>query len=325
MSALTRIVPVSIMLRSDVEWLRATRGDIGEERLSSAAQQVLEVLSQEGALFAADLLSRTDLLPAQLDEALGELIARGRLTADGFGGLRKMIGERRLNERRRRPGVVRKRAGSGGSGRWSLWRTRQLPERNSIEARDAVEQWAWQLLRRWGVVFRDLLTRETGAPRWFELLQVYRRLEARGEIRGGRFIAGVAGEQFALGESVRMLRELRDSRSDAANSQGQGDEESLETQPQEALQELVVVSAADPLNLAGILTNDPRVPATASNRVAYLNGKPVAAKQGGEWKTLNEFPPELTRLIAERFGLTGRAMPRQILAAPTAVSGLVAP
>lgn len=128
----------------------------------------------------------------------------------------------------------------------------ELGTRNSVLARsEVVEQWAWQLLRRWGVVFKDLLTRETGAPSWWELLQVYRRLEARGEIRGGRFISGVAGEQFSMSESIRQLRLLRDA---------------------EKSDEFVLISAADPLNLVGILDDQPRVPSVASHRLVYLNG-----------------------------------------------------
>ncbi|MEX2286242.1 MAG: DEAD/DEAH box helicase [Planctomycetaceae bacterium] len=360
MAAMTRIIPVSLMLRDDVEWLSATREPIADDRLSSPAQQVLDVLAKEGALFPADLLSRTDLLSAQLDEALGELVARGRVTADGFGGLRRMIADRRSNSpRRRRPGVGRKRGSSGGSGRWSVWRTPQSIDREPAEQRDLVEHWAWQLLRRWGVVFRDLWARESGAPRWFELLQVYRRLEARGEIRGGRFIASVAGEQFALGESVRKLRKLRDEATGSmrtlaqdAATRGRGDagtggkpesprhpvaasprlipardtlpavESTCDGDGERDGFELVVLSAADPLNMAGILTDAPRIPATASNRIAYLNGIAVAAKQGGEWKTLNEFPAELAAVISERFGLWGRAMPRDVNPR-TAVRGLV--
>ena len=113
----------------------------------------------------------------------------------------------------------------------------------------------------YGVVFRDLLSRESGAPKWYELLQVYRRLEAGGEIRGGRFITGVGGEQYALGETVRHLRALRET---------------------PAENEIVVLCGADPLNLAGIITPHPRLPATASNRIAYLNGQPAAYLQGGE-------------------------------------------
>ena len=131
-------------------------------------------------------------------------------------------------------------------------------------------------------MFRDLLTREAGAPQWWELVQIYRRLEARGEIRGGRFITGVSGEQFALGDTIRTLRQLRDE-------PGQ--------------QELVVISAADPLNLVGILTQHPRVISTASNRVAYLNGKPLAALQGGEVLRFTDIPREVEKLLAEKFRL----------------------
>jgi ATP-dependent Lhr-like helicase len=134
-------------------------------------------------------------------------------------------------------------------------------------------------LRRWGVVFRDLLEREDGTPNWFELLQVLRRLEARGEIRGGRFIAGVAGEQFALADSIGQLRRLRD---------------------EGPKQEIVVLSAADPLNLIGVLTRHERVPRTASNRVAYLDGVPMASIQGGEVRWYSDVPREMMAQILER-------------------------
>jgi ATP-dependent Lhr-like helicase len=157
-----------------------------------------------------------------------------------------------------------------------------------------VEQWAWQLLRRWGVVFRDVMIRESGAPRWFDLLQVYRRLEARGEIRGGRFISGVAGEQFALGETVRKLRQLRDETPE---------------------QEVVVLSAADTLNLVGIVTDQQRIRGTAANRVAYLDGVPVAAWQAGKIQILGEIPEELQPVIDARLGTTS----------PKASSNITAP
>ena len=141
-----------------------------------------------------------------------------------------------------------------------------------VEARQAREplqdenmEWAWQLLRRWGIVFRDLLSSEDGAPAWFELFQVFRRLEARGEIRGGRFITGVAGEQFALADTVQKLRQLRD---------------------EGPLQELVVITAADPLNLVGVLSKHDRLPRIASNRVAYLDGVPIAVLRGGNTEIL---------------------------------------
>jgi len=173
----------------------------------------------------------------------------------------------------------------GGAGRWSLWRP-PAPVAESTNRRDpgrehVVEQWAWQLLRRWGVVFRDLLVREPGAPRWYELLQVYRRLEARGEIRGGRFVAGVAGEQFGTADTVGQLRALRDK---------------------EAAKQLVVVSGADPLNLVGIVTDHPRVPSFASNRVAYVDGLPIAALKGDEVIWFSRPEGELVEAICTAFG-----------------------
>lgn len=148
-----------------------------------------------------------------------------------------------------------------------------------IHRQSIAEDWAWQLLRRWGIVFRDLLVREEGAPSWFEVLQVLRRLEARGEIRGGRFITGVGGEQFALPDTIQQLRRLRD---------------------EPVGQELLVVSAADPLNLIGILTRHDRVPRTASNRVAYLNGEPLATFQGGEICWLITPPADMESTVARR-------------------------
>ena len=223
------------------------------------------------------------MLPAQLDEALGELVTRGLVTADGFGGLRQLVGENRrhsrMNAKRRRAGILRKRNTAGGAGRWSLWRpgtTNSEVDRDSL-----VEQWAWQLLRRWGVVFRDLLAREVGAPSWYELSQVYRRLEARGEIRGGRFIAGVGGEQFGTGDAVQQLRALRDVESHA---------------------ELVIISATDPINLTGIVTEEARIPSTAANRVAYFNGIPVAALKSREVIWLAEVAEPTKNTILTAFG-----------------------
>jgi len=150
---------------------------------------------------------------------------------------------------------------------------------------DVVEQWAWQLLRRWGVIFRDLLNREPGAPRWWELLQVYRKLEARGEIRGGRFITGVAGEQFALGDTIRELRLLKERPNSG---------------------ELVIVSACDPLNLIGILGSDARLPSQPSNRIALFNGNPVGVFQG-DVQLLPTCPKSLAPFISAQLR-TGKTM-----------------
>ena len=251
MTSMTRTIPVGLMLREDSVWLGALRNGVLEEPLTSPAGHVLEVLTERGAMFASDLAEATQMLPAQLPDVLGELVARGRVTADGFSGLRQLIEGTQTPARRRPRHRLERERKTQSVGRWSVWQA-ATP---SDSPADVAEEWAWQLLRRWGVVFRDLLFREPGAPRWFELLQIYRRLEARGEIRGGRFITGVSGEQFALGETVRQLRQLRDDG------------------PQE---EYLVLSAADPLNLIGIITPHPRVPATAANRILYKDGVPFA-------------------------------------------------
>ena len=200
----------------------------------------------------------------------------------------------------------------GGAGRWSIWRRGEPDDRDTssgtesdgtgrVAEADALEQWAWQLLRRWGVVFRDLLAREPGAPKWWQLLGVFRRLEARGEIRGGRFVEGPGGEQFALGETVRRLRQLREE----AQQNNEGDPE------------ILVISAADPLNLVGILTDTGRVPATSQNRVALVDGRPVAAITGGELEWLEDLD-QTTRLAVEaELPRPGSPPPRPVLATET--------
>jgi len=324
LASLTRVVPISIFLRSDRDWLQVHANESDLETLSSPARQVYDLLKSHGAMFAADLLPATRMLPAQLNDVLGELVSQGLMTADGFAGLRALVASRSSDESTRdRPRLVRRRAPLAGAGRWSLCRrdcehpparredkeTRRqadkeqessspspclpvslsppLSSKNSdafaatspeSSVETAAAHWAWQLLRRWGVVFRDLLEREPGAPRWFELLQVLRRLEARGEIRGGRFITGVAGEQFALGDTVRLLRQLRDEG------------------PQ---QELVVIAAADPLNLVGILTPHERVTSNASNRIAFVDGVPVAALIAREVRYFAEPTGQLRKLLQD--------------------------
>lgn len=312
MASLTRVAPVSVFLRSDLAWLSAAGGPDSDDELSGPGAEILEILQARGAMFASDLLQHTRMLPSQLDDVLGELVTRGLVTSDGFAGLRQLIADKNdsggKRSRRARTGIARRRSPLTSMGRWSVWRQPLLEggaeghteadttvPTSAATDREIAEEWAWQLLRRWGVVFRDLLIRESGAPRWFELLQVYRKLEARGEIRGGRFIKGVAGEQFALGESVRRLRALRDAG------------------PQ---QELVFLSAADPLNLVGIVTRHARIPSTASNRIVWLDGRPLAMLRAGEYVELAEVPADLQGIIQERFGLRGSAMPRSLTVGP---------
>ena len=304
MSGVTRVVPVSLFLRGDLPWLDAPgRTPEAESRepqitnLNSSAEDLAALLRTRGAMFLTDLLRESRLLPAHVEDGLGELVSRGMVTADGFSGLRQLISDAsRTSSRganRGRPGLLRQRGVMGSAGRWSLWRdvSALSPLPAALRRDEVVEQWAWQLLRRWGVMFKDLLVRESGAPSWWELLQVYRRLEARGEIRGGRFISGVAGEQFSMSESIRQLRLLRDGSQDR-----EPDSESQATRG-----EFVLISAADPLNLVGILDNQPRVPSSASHRLVYLDGHCVGTLIADEkWLSLtlsNECRPIVIELL----------------------------
>lgn len=256
---LTRVVPIAIFPRADLPWLLPPAEARESERKAAAgdALTVLETLASRGAVFLQDLAAATGLLPAQLDEALSELAALGFVTADGFAGIRAIVGPdhrplvfRGIGRGRRTPPRRQPRGG-----RWALFPGPLAP----VDPAQRIERWANQLLARYGVVFRDLLARESVAPPWREIAACCRRLEARGVLRGGRFIA-VPGEQFALPGVVEELRKVRDTRAN--------DEE-------------VVVSAADPLNLAGILGGGPRVPAVRGNAVFYRGGKPAASLQAG--------------------------------------------
>ncbi len=255
------------------------------EGLSSLAAEIHEYLTEHGASFANDLLMSTRMLPTHLEETLGELISRGLVTSDTFAGLRSLIAEKKdalgRSSRSSPPGLARKRVLVAVSGRWSIWRRPQTPAEDLKEA-DRLLAWAWQLIRRWGVVFRDLLAQEDGAPRWWELAPVFRRLEARGELRGGRFITGVAGEQFALESTISQLRRHQDVKPEA---------------------EVVCINAVDPLNLVGVLTPPPRIPSQAGNRVAYLKGIPAAALQAGEvvW-LITVSAVDKQRLVAALYG-----------------------
>ncbi|WP_231742668.1 DEAD/DEAH box helicase [Polystyrenella longa] len=297
----TRIMPVALWLREDLDWLTAIKPPPESHRLSSPAEEVLEQLRKTGAMFFRELLSETRMLPGHLKAALGELVARGLVTADGFEGLRNLISDKedkRNGRAQLKRGKLRRRSDTGSAGRWAIWNKELSGEQESgdpgasdqemieeVEKSDPklnpAEEWAWLLLRRWGVVFKDLLQREQGTPSWYELLQVYRRLEARGEIRGGRFIRGVAGEQFGLGETVKQLRELRDEK------------------PQD---EYTVVCAADPLNLVGILTEHARVTTSAHNKIVYYNGKPLAALQGGALQSLEDLSAIQMEKVARLLG-----------------------
>jgi ATP-dependent Lhr-like helicase len=219
--------------------------------LSHGAQLVLEFLRQRGASFFADIVRSTGKLKAEIETALWELVAAGVVTADGFDNLRALIDPKR----RAGQGSGRSTRPRHSSGRWAL-----LHADVAVERPRAVEAACWMLLRRYGIVIRDLLARESNLPTWRELLMGFRRLEDRGEIRGGRFVDGFLGEQFALPVAVESVRGMR------------GLPLSGET---------MTLSAADPLNLVGILVPGDRVPAISGRFVSCRDGVAVSASDQG--------------------------------------------
>jgi len=261
-----RSTPISLLSRSNVPLWReiAPAPDPQILELSPNARSVYDLLRDCGASFFGEIARAAGLLHTQLEMAVAELVAWGLVTADSFTGLRAL-----LVPAHKRPAIDRSGLRHRGSvsmfgmenaGRWSLLHPAPLLGEPSISS-DAVETVAWTLLRRYGVVFRRLLERETLLPPWRDLLRVFRRLEARGEIRGGRFVDGFSGEQYALTEAVGRLRALR-------------------KEPRRGI--LVSVSAADPLNLLGIATPGDRLPALAGNRLLYRDGLPIAVQEGRE-------------------------------------------
>ena len=246
----TSVAPITFFIRDDADWMTAPSADeaaVGAS-LSPAANDVRDFLRKTGASFFADIVRGTRRLKAEVETALWELVAAGLLTADGFDNLRALIDPRR----RAGQGSGRASRPRHSAGRWALLHAVEAADRARV-----LESTCWMLLRRYGVVFRELLTRETNLPKWRELLITFRRLEDRGEIRGGRFVNGFIGEQFALPVSVGSLRAARH----AAPSPN-----------------TIVVSAADPLNLVGILVPGERVAANSGKFVAFRNGVGVPAE-----------------------------------------------
>jgi ATP-dependent Lhr-like helicase len=255
----TSVAPITFFVREDADWMvpRHSGADPAEARgLSHAAQLVLNFLRQRGASFFADIVRGSGKLKAEIETALWELVAAGLVTADGFDNLRSLIDPKR----RAGQGSGRVARPRHSSGRWALLHTGEAAEKPR-----AVEAACWMLLRRYGIAFRDLLAREANLPTWRELLTAFRRLEDRGEIRGGRFVDGFLGEQFALPVAVESLRAMRHL---------------------PASGEVITLSAADPLNLAGILVPGERVPAISGRTVTYRDGAAVW-EQGPE-----SFPAE---------------------------------
>jgi ATP-dependent Lhr-like helicase len=295
----SRATPLGLLRRADATWLRAGAASLepaaAAAPLDDDARVILTLLGERGASFLADLVEQSGLPPDAVEDALWQLVAAGLVTADGFASLRVLVDRRRGETRshfddvaapphasaaappRKWLDAVKKARGRDqarprhavralptAGGRWA-----RLPD-PAAAGDDVAEAWARQLLARYGVVFRDLLARENALPPWRDLLVALRRLEARGEIRGGRFVSGFVGEQFALPEAVEGLRAAR---------HGAGASAALR------------LAATDPLNLAGVLSPGARVPAVAGNALLIVDGVVVATREAGVVTRRPELPP----------------------------------
>ena len=288
-----RSTPIVLLPRRQLAiWTAVAERDAAEPpALSSRAQAVADALRDEGALFFDELMASARLLRTELEDALGELVAAGRVTADSFAGLRALLmpAAKRDSGRHRRM----RRHSFGGiedAGRWSLVRASAPREGDDAQHREQVEHVARTLLQRYGVVFWKLLEREASwLPSWRELRQVYQRLEARGEIRGGRFVEGLVGEQFALPEAIPALRAIA---------------------RREASGERVVISGYDPLNLVGTVLAGERVPAVIGTRILFEDGVAVAAWVSGKMQWLVGGDVEKQQRWREALGVRGS--PRRV-------------
>jgi ATP-dependent Lhr-like helicase len=259
-----RTTPITLLARRNAAHWAALSAGADALHPGSRARAVADYIRAHGASFFQELVDGTGLLRAEVEEALAELVALGLVSSDSFAGLRALLvpsGERRpIASGRRRGRTVS--FGMEDAGRWALARRPPPAAPGPSFVQEAVEHAARTLLARYGVVFWRLIEREAQwLPPWRELLRVYRRLESRGDIRGGRFVAGFAGEQFALPEAIGLLREARRAPASGA---------------------LISLSGADPLNLVGILTPGPKLAALTGNRLLYRDGVPIALLAAGE-------------------------------------------
>ncbi len=285
-----RSTPIAFVSRKNLAAWDKSFPATPQPALSSNARQVYDHLIDHGASFFGDFADGTRLLNTQVEEALAELVANGLITADSFTGLRALLTPsnkrtaRQMSKRRGRSALF----GMENAGRWS--RVTRVERGEKFDS-DLVEKVARALLRRYGVVFRRLLEREGTNLPWRDLLRVLRILEARGEIRGGRFVAGFSGEQFALSEAVGTLRSIRRTPGDGS---------------------LISVSAADPLNVVGIVLPGSRVPVTPSNRILYRDGVAIAVLEAGQVRFLVEL--DNTEQWKARTALVRRPVPPQLRA-----------
>jgi ATP-dependent Lhr-like helicase len=292
MAALTRNMPISLALREDLPWLLSDERPDVSAFASGSSQGVLNALRARGALFFQDMKTITALLPSQLEEALRELAALGLVSSDTFAAVRAIDARGTTTQARlRRFAKMKVHRPASPIGRWSLFPGAIEPFDRQMQ----LERWCKLLLARYGVLFRDLLSREPAAPPWWELARVLRRMELRGEVRGGRFIARVGGEQFAVETAVGRLRDLRDN---------------------EAAKEWTLISAADPLNLSGMIGEGPRIPAMHKNALVLQNGRCIAAKVAGRIEFLAEIDPSEQLLIRKSLQVGRKLRPEAVTAVP---------
>ncbi len=330
-AAPVRNTPVALVLRKNFAIWNSVfpQPALHELEFSTTTQAVHEYLAARGASFFSDIVEGTRLLRAQVEEALAELVANGLVISDSFAGLRALLTP---SSRKTQAAARRKHRQPtyemSSAGRWSLLNrntgTAGVPPASAPgSSPEDAEEIARILLKRYGVVFKRLLEREGIALPWRVLLRIYHRLEARGEIRGGRFVAGISGEQFALPEAVGMLRAIRRTRTGAmdfgfrspssstpsTSSSPETDDSATNSLPPTE-ESMISVSAADPLNLVGIITPGGRLTAHTSNRILYRNGEPITVLESGETR----FLVELSRTVEwkAKAALLRKATPPQL-------------
>jgi ATP-dependent Lhr-like helicase len=253
LAAPSKVTPTAVVLRSDLPWLLSAVRCPQEPLpgVNGATGEVLEVLRQRGASFASDLSSATRRLGSDVERALWDGVARGLIMCDGFAAVRGLLNGHRRPPVTRFSRLRRSSAASAHApGRWSLVPTFDA----ELDRHDLAEAVAEQLLNRWGVLFRDLALHDSLRIPWREIQWALRRLEDRGLVRGGRFVAGFSGEQYALPQAIDLLTRTRRA-------------------PRTA--ERVVINATDPLNLSGLIVPGPRIPALRTNQVTYQDGIPA--------------------------------------------------
>jgi ATP-dependent Lhr-like helicase len=257
-------------------WRQLVMDHAREKHLSSLAESIYKYLKSNGASFFDDIVKKTGLLKSQVEEGIGELVAHGLIVSDSYSGLRSLLtpehnkpsANNRLKSR-----LHKSRQAFFGiehAGRWALMQTLDVPETETLEY-ETLEEIIFIYLKRWGVLFRSLIEKEAFAPPWRILVRVLRRMELRGELRGGRFIEQVSGEQFALPETIEYLRQIRKSSKTG---------------------ELISITAADPLNLLGVILPGKRVSNITSNRILYQDGIPIAVLEGKETHYLKPMDPQ---------------------------------